>query len=57
MFQLTFGGFALCLSAFVPTDMSPPYADRWVLGGAFLNKFYTIYDKINDRIGFAEANM
>lgn len=57
--QMSYGGVMVCLSAFVANSMPPSYQDRWILGGAFLSRFFTQYD-FNSlgqyRIGFAPLN-
>lgn len=42
----------LCISAF--TAMKTP-GNIWIVGDAFLRKYYSIYDAGNDRVGFATA--
>ncbi|XP_050294886.1 uncharacterized protein LOC126735047 [Anthonomus grandis grandis] len=49
--KLSYFALNLCLSAFVPAD----YNDFWVLGGAFLSEYYTIYDVENKQIGIVKA--
>ncbi|KAL1480505.1 hypothetical protein MTO96_050968, partial [Rhipicephalus appendiculatus] len=44
-------GRVVSLSGFIDSDEGAP----WVLGDTFLGRFYTIFDRGNDRIGFAEA--
>ncbi|KAH7937917.1 hypothetical protein HPB49_017562 [Dermacentor silvarum] len=44
-------GRIVCLSGFIESDEGAP----WVLGDTFIGRFYTIFDRGNDRIGFAEA--
>ncbi|KAI9359647.1 saccharopepsin [Zopfochytrium polystomum] len=39
-----------CVSAFIGLDIGTPL---WVVGDAFLRKYYTIYDLGNMRVGFA----
>nr|CAD7414952.1 unnamed protein product [Timema poppensis] len=52
---ITWGGFELCLSAFVATDLAAPYDNLWALGAAFIGQYYTEFDLGKNRIGFAES--
>ncbi|XP_003792290.1 renin [Otolemur garnettii] len=45
----------LCTLAFHGLDVSPPTGPLWVLGASFMRKFYTEFDRHNNRIGFALA--
>lgn len=42
----------LCISVF--SSMKTP-DDMWIVGDAFLRRYYSVYDAKNDRVGFAEA--
>nr|CAD7454911.1 unnamed protein product [Timema tahoe] len=53
--QISWGGFELCLSAFVATDLAAPYDNLWALGAAFIGQYYTEFDLGKNRIGFAES--
>lgn len=44
----------MCMSAFTYSD-APSEQDVWVLGGAFLSEYYSIYDIENKKIGFVKA--
>uniref|UniRef100_A0A2K6GUH1 Renin n=1 Tax=Propithecus coquereli TaxID=379532 RepID=A0A2K6GUH1_PROCO len=45
----------LCTLAFHGMDIPPPTGPIWVLGASFIRKFYTEFDRHNNRIGFALA--
>ncbi|XP_052057023.1 renin [Apodemus sylvaticus] len=45
----------LCTLALQGLDVPPPTGPVWVLGATFIRKFYTEFDRHNNRIGFALA--
>ncbi|KAJ3649035.1 hypothetical protein Zmor_020797 [Zophobas morio] len=49
--KMSYHSITLCLSAFVPA-YTIQEQDRWILGGAFLAKFYTVYNVQEKTIGF-----
>ncbi|KAK9732354.1 Eukaryotic aspartyl protease [Popillia japonica] len=52
--KLSIGPFTTCISAFTAaTTVSEQ--KRWVLGGAFLARYYSIYDIANKRMGLVRA--
>jgi len=44
-----------CQMALMSLDIPPPQDPMFIFGIRFLEKFYTVYDNVNSRIGFAVA--
>ncbi|XP_032734245.1 renin isoform X1 [Lontra canadensis] len=51
----SYGNDDLCTLALHGLDVPPPTGPVWVLGASFIRKFYTEFDRHNNRIGFALA--
>ncbi|XP_062854670.1 renin [Trichomycterus rosablanca] len=48
-------GEDICMVTFRALDIPPPTGPVWILGANFIARYYTAFDRKNNRIGFAQA--
>lgn len=48
-------GYSYCDVSLMPLDVPPPKGPLFVFGIPFLQKFFTVYDHANQKVGFAVA--
>uniref|UniRef100_A0AAY4EHB2 Peptidase A1 domain-containing protein n=1 Tax=Denticeps clupeoides TaxID=299321 RepID=A0AAY4EHB2_9TELE len=53
--QEMIGDKEVCFTGFQAVDLSSPEGPLWILGDVFLIEFYSVFDRGQNRVGFASA--
>lgn len=44
-----------CMPAISEMPYGPPIGPLWIIGDIFMSKYFTVFDRGNDRVGFAKV--
>jgi hypothetical protein len=50
------GGRKFCRAMMMPLDVPFPHGPAWILGDVFMQKYYTVFNRDRNSVGFALAN-
>ncbi|XP_012674107.2 nothepsin [Clupea harengus] len=48
------GDREICFTGFTAVDLTTPMGPSWILGDVFLSEYYSIFDRGQNRVGFAQ---
>lgn len=45
-----------CRALFIPLDVPEPHGPVWIFGDVFMQRYFTVFDRDTNTVGFAKAN-